>query len=298
MRSTNTQSFFQSNPPGEFNPRLITRAVVLEFLSSPIEFLDEGKLGKLFEEKKGILIGAPEGIENSLKFQIKIGQKWQAVEELHSIPTPKPKVEDLRVIVWEGGMSTSSWGSGASHKSTDWNDYEFSRLIESKKKSKRKFDVHLLIAPTKNHKRIEWMVEKVVEIGINRISFLICKNSIRKTINLDRLNKIALSAMKQTQNTFLPVIDQCIPFSEAFKLINSKEKYIAHLQSKDNVLLNNCLTQEKSKCILIGPEGDFDEDEVEYSLDQGFIGISLGSSRLRTETSGIVSTTILNINNG
>lgn len=215
----------------------------------------------------------------------------EAQEMIHCVKVLRKKIDDSIYVIDGKGCLFHA-------KIIEIHSNYCKLLIESKKKSKRKFDVHLLIAPTKNHKRIEWMVEKVVEIGINRISFLICKNSIRKTINLDRLNKIALSAMKQTQNTFLPVIDQCIPFSEAFKLINSKEKYIAHLQSKDNVLLNNCLTQEKSKCILIGPEGDFDEDEVEYSLAQGFIGVSLGSSRLRTETSGIVSTTILNINNG
>ena len=159
----------------------------------------------------------------------------------------------------------------------------------------KKIKVHLVICPTKNHKRIEWMIEKIVEIGVERISFIICKNSIRNNINLNRLNKIALSAMKQTQNAFLPRIDDCISFQEVFSIISSKEKYIAHLNNKNNAYLHSILKNQKSRCILIGPEGDFSNDEVFYALKNKFIEVSLGNSRLRTETSGIVSTTILNL---
>ena len=93
--------------------------------------------------------------------------------------------------------------------------------ILSSESIQRKIKVHLLISPTKNHKRIDWMIEKIVEIGVERVTFLICQNSIRKNINLTRLNKIALSAMKQTQNTFLPLIDQCISFKESFLIADT-----------------------------------------------------------------------------
>ena len=109
----------------------------------------------------------------------------------------------------------------------------------------------------------------------------------------NRLNKIALSAMKQTQNTFLPIIDDCIAFNDIFKIITSSEKYIAHLNN-ENVHLNSILQNKKSRCILIGPEGDFIEDEVKISVAHGFKEVSLGSSRLRTETAGLVSSIILN----
>ena len=112
---------------------------------------------------------------------------------------------------------------------------------------------------------------------------------------MERLNKIALSAMKQTQNAFLPVIDDCIKFKDVFKLMSSKEKYIAHLNKKNNIHLNLSINNTNSRCIMIGPEGDFTDEEVEYSLKKGFKEVSLGISRLRTETSGIVSTTILNL---
>ena len=167
--------------------------------------------------------------------------------------------------------------------------------ILSSESIQRKIKVHLLISPTKNHKRIDWMIEKIVEIGVERVTFLICKNSIRKNINITRLNKIALSAMKQTQNAFLPQIDDCISFKDIFSIVSSKEKYIAHLNRKDILHLSSVLQHENSRCILIGPEGDFTEEEVIDAVNNGFKEVSLGSSRLRTETSGMVSTTILNL---
>tara|TARA_Y100001970_G_scaffold62962_1_gene80526 strand:- start:2587 stop:3273 length:687 start_codon:yes stop_codon:yes gene_type:complete len=168
------------------------------------------------------------------------------------------------------------------------------KILKSKK-IKNNNNVHLIISPTKNHKRIEWMIEKIVEIGVERVSFVICKNSIRDSINLDRLNKIALSAMKQTQNTVLTKIDDCAPFQQVIDLILSKEKYIAHLNKIDNPHLSSVLKNDKNRCILIGPEGDFANDEVCYALKNNFIEVSLGSSRLRTETAGMVSATILNL---
>ena len=167
--------------------------------------------------------------------------------------------------------------------------------ILSSESIQKKIKVHLLISPTKNHKRIDWMIEKIVEIGVERVTFLICKNSIRKNINITRLNKIALSAMKQTQNAFLPQIDDCISFKDIFSIVSSKEKYIAHLNRKDILHLSSVLKHQNSRCILIGPEGDFTEEEVIDAVNNGFKEVSLGSSRLRTETSGIVSATILNL---
>ena len=168
-------------------------------------------------------------------------------------------------------------------------------FILNTKKIDKKIKVHLIICPTKNQKRIEWMLEKIVEIGIERVSFIITKNTIRKNINMVRLRKIALSAMKQTQNAFLPKIDDCVQFKDIFNLVTSEEKYIAHLNKKNNIHLNSIIGKTSSRCILIGPEGDFTDGEVKYSLEKGFQEVSLGVSRLRTETSGIVSTTILNL---
>ena len=167
--------------------------------------------------------------------------------------------------------------------------------IIKKHTSKRKIKIHLCIAPTKNHKRLEWMMEKIVEIGVDRVTFMVCERSVRNTINLNRLNKVALSAMKQTQNSFLPIIDDCIFFSDIFKIISSEDLFIAHLNNKNNKLLKSTLKSTNSRCIMIGPEGDFTDTEVSNAVENNFIEVSLGPTRLRTETSGIVSTTILNL---
>ena len=166
--------------------------------------------------------------------------------------------------------------------------------IISVKKFSQNSKIHVMIAPTKNHKRIDWMVEKLVEIGVYRISFLNCQNSIRKDINLNRLEKIALSAMKQTKNYFLPKIDNSIDFYDSFKLVDSKEKYIAHLCSHNLKHLAENINKSSKKCILIGPEGDFTIDEIHYATKMKFKEVNLGNNRLRTETAAIVAATILN----
>ena len=209
-------------------------------------------------------------------------------EMTHCINALRKKINDFIYI-------TDGRGTLFYSKIIEINSNNCKVLIIDKKKTETKANIHLLISPTKNHKRIEWMVEKVAEIGVHRITFIICKNSIRNRINLKRLNKIALSAMKQTQSNFLLQIDDCLLFEDAFKIINAKGKYIGHLCHKNTPLLSKIIKKESSRCILIGPEGDFDKDEVQYALKQNFIEVSLGSSRLRTETSGIVSATLLNI---
>lgn len=211
-------------------------------------------------------------------------------EMIHCIKSLRKKIDDLVYVVDGNG--------GCYHcKIVEINSEFCKLLIINKKIIQKRIKTHLFISPTKNHKRIEWMLEKLVEIGIYRVTFLICENSIRKTVNLDRLNKIALSAMKQTQNYFLPIIDSCLLFNDAFKLVQSKEKYIAHLCYDNINLLTKSIKKNTTRCIFIGPEGDFTNKEVSYALKKDFTEVSLGSSRLRTETSGIVSTIMLNLEN-
>ena len=209
-------------------------------------------------------------------------------ESYHCIKVLRYKIGDQINVV-------DGFGSKYLSKIMDIQSDSCELKIIQKYTSKRKIKIHLCISPTKNHKRLEWMVEKIVEIGVDRISFIKCERSIRDSVNLDRLNKIALSAMKQTQNTFLPIIDQCINFSNIFEHISSEDRFIAHLNNKENKHLNSSLNSERSRCILIGPEGDFTDNEVSLSCEQNFIEVSLGNARLRTETSGVVSTTILNL---
>jgi 16S rRNA (uracil1498-N3)-methyltransferase len=152
---------------------------------------------------------------------------------------------------------------------------------------KRNYYLHLAIAPTKQIDRIEWMIEKVVEIGIDEISFISCKNSERTVIKIDRIIKIVESAVKQSLQAYLPKINDLTSFKE---IINSKEadqKLIAHCYNEEKNDLKQMEFKNKSTLVLIGPEGDFSIDEVDIALKNNFKAVSFGSNRLRTETAGL-----------
>lgn len=152
---------------------------------------------------------------------------------------------------------------------------------------KRNYYFHLAIAPTKQIDRIEWMIEKAVEIGIDEISFISCKNSERTVIKIDRIIKIVESAVKQSLQAYLPKINDLTSFKE---IINSKEvdqKLIAHCYNEEKNDLKQMEFKNKSTLVLIGPEGDFSIDEVDIALKNNFKAVSFGSNRLRTETAGL-----------
>lgn len=166
-------------------------------------------------------------------------------------------------------------------------------ITEKKAESKRTGYRHIAIAPTKNLDRIEWFVEKAVEIGVDRISFILTKNSERKVLKTERLVKKAISAMKQSIKASLPVIDEMVSLKEFLRATESQSKFIAYVDF-DNPTELKSLVGENS-LVLIGPEGDFTSDEVELAVDKGFQKVSLGHSRLRTETAGIAAVHILNL---
>lgn len=158
------------------------------------------------------------------------------------------------------------------------------------------FHIHIAIAPTKNTDRTEWFVEKATEIGIDQISFMRCQNSERKMINCERIEKIAISAMKQSQQVWLPRISEIIPFKEILK-ISADQKFIAFVDSSNPKHLQSVTSPLKKYLILIGPEGDFSNEELELATQNGFEKVSLGPNRLRTETAGLVAVQILNFIN-
>lgn len=166
-------------------------------------------------------------------------------------------------------------------------------ILEKREVKKRNFQIHIAIAPTKNADRNEWFVEKAVEIGIDEISFIICKNSERKTINMERIEKIAISAMKQSQQAWLPKLNPIIPFKEITSGKND-QKFIAYVDATNPVHLQSVAQRDKKYLVLIGPEGDFSKEELDLALQNGFQKVSLGHNRLRTETAGIVTCQILN----
>ncbi|MCW5912632.1 MAG: 16S rRNA (uracil(1498)-N(3))-methyltransferase [Cyclobacteriaceae bacterium] len=160
----------------------------------------------------------------------------------------------------------------------------------------RKFRIKLAIAPTKNIDRMEWLVEKAVEIGIEEIHFMVCKNSERKNINRDRLVKIAVSAMKQSGQYYLPAIQDIKSFDEAVA-VPADEKFICYVDNDNPNHLKSLAHPNRSYLVLIGPEGDFSADELKLALAKGFVKTSLGPTRLRTETAALVACQILNFVN-
>jgi 16S rRNA (uracil1498-N3)-methyltransferase len=148
--------------------------------------------------------------------------------------------------------------------------------------------IHLVIAPTKNLDRIEWMIEKCVEIGLEEISFVQCKYSERKELKTERLRKIMVAAMKQSQQYFLPKLNEMVTLSRFLERPNDEQKYVAYL-GQERHELKDSIKKQQNHCILIGPEGDFSHEEVAQAIKAGFLPVSLGESRLRTETAGLVA---------
>ncbi len=154
---------------------------------------------------------------------------------------------------------------------------------------KRDFYLHIAIAPTKNIERLEWFVEKCTEIGIDEITPVLCRFSERKILKEERLEKIMVSAMKQSKKAYLPKLNPLQSFEKLVKQNFSDKKYIAHCYEGEKNLLQNLYKKGGSALILIGPEGDFSLEEVESAIQNGFQPVSLGKSRLRTETAGVVA---------
>ena len=154
---------------------------------------------------------------------------------------------------------------------------------------------HVAIAPTKNIDRIEWFLEKATEIGISEISFLLCEHSERKVIKFERAQKVVVSAVKQSLKMYVPKLNDLSSFSEFInKDFGDIPRYIAHCDSSfERIPLKNVVGKES--LILIGPEGDFSPEEVKLALQKGFVSISLGDSRLRTETAGLYAVSMVSI---
>ena len=152
-------------------------------------------------------------------------------------------------------------------------------------------NIHIAIAPTKSNDRFEYFLEKVTELGVNEITPLLCSNSERKNIKLDRFEKIVLSAVKQSGNLYLPKVN---PLTKVKDFINNKNPdynyFIAHCEDDlEKTELKDLLKNSKNVCILIGPEGDFTTEEINLAKQNGVTAVSLGQTRLRTETAGVIA---------
>ena len=160
------------------------------------------------------------------------------------------------------------------------------------------YSVTVAVAPTKNMDRMEWLVEKLTEIGVNRIVPLLCRHSERKEIKTERLERIAVSAMKQSLKASLPVIEDMKPVQSVISASPTGQKFIAYCdRTIPRRLLSKEITPGSDITVLIGPEGDFAQPEIHSALDAGFIPVSLGDNRLRTETAALVACDTIHIIN-
>ncbi|MCM1348123.1 MAG: 16S rRNA (uracil(1498)-N(3))-methyltransferase [Firmicutes bacterium] len=148
--------------------------------------------------------------------------------------------------------------------------------------------ITIAVAPTKHIDRMEWMVEKLTEIGVNRIVPLLSKRSERKEIKVERLKKIAVSAMKQSLKAELPLIAEMTPVKQFLQQCNAAQRFIAHCDAEsERHLLSQTYKPFSDVAIMIGPEGDFSPEEVAASFQSGWVPVTLGDNRLRTETAAI-----------
>lgn len=162
---------------------------------------------------------------------------------------------------------------------------------------RRPFSLHLAVAPTKNVARIEWLVEKAVEMGVEVITPVLCQHSERGVLKEDRLDKIVISAMKQSLKAYKPIIQPLTPVRELIQQPFSGQRFIAYCDGNTRIPLRECYTPGENALILIGPEGDFSPEEVDFALQQGFRPVTLGNCRLRTETAAMAALAFFNLIN-
>ena len=171
------------------------------------------------------------------------------------------------------------------------------QVVSSEQKEKEhNYHLHIAIAPTKNMDRYEWFLEKATEIGIDEITPIICEHSERKALKTERCTRILLSAMKQSLKFHLPKLNEASTLKDFLKQDFEGNKYIAHCEEGNKTELREEKKAEKT-IILIGPEGDFSPNELEIALQNNYKAVSLGTSRLRTETAGLVAVHTINIKN-
>lgn len=163
--------------------------------------------------------------------------------------------------------------------------------------SRNRSNIHLAVAPTKNISRYEWFLEKATEIGVDEITPLICRHSERQHLRIDRLNKVITAAVKQSLNSWHPLLHEPSSFADFIKQSNESQKFIAYVNEQPRPHLKDACEQGTPAIVLIGPEGDFSPDEIELAFKSGYKAVSLGKSRLRTETAAVVACHTLNLSN-
>lgn len=172
------------------------------------------------------------------------------------------------------------------------------RLLETKPQEQAwRGYLHIAMAPTKNMDRTEWFAEKATEIGLNELSFLNCRFSERRVLKMERIERIVVSAMKQSLKATMPLLDEMTDFGRFIRQDFEGQKFIAHCYEGEKPLLRDVVRPGERALVMIGPEGDFSPEEVEEAVGRGFQPVSLGRSRLRTETAALVACHTLHLLN-
>jgi 16S rRNA (uracil1498-N3)-methyltransferase len=166
------------------------------------------------------------------------------------------------------------------------------RVLEDK--SVRPYRLHLAVAPTKNIDRFEWFLEKATEIGIDEITPVICEHSERRNLNTERCNRILIAAMKQSLKATLPQMNEPVKLKDFIASCTAPQRFVGYCdENTERRFLGDVYQNRIEAAVLIGPEGDFSEEEVRLALNSGFKAITLGNSRLRTETAAVVATSMI-----
>lgn len=220
---------------------------------------------------------------NSELSQDKDQIQFSKEESKHIVRVLRKSVGDILFITnGKGNLFTSEIISADQKKC-------IANIISSETKPKRDYSLHMVVAPTKINDRYEWFLEKATEIGVDSITPIYCENSERRVIKTERYEKILLSAMKQSLSCYLPKLNKAISYND---FISSKHEgilCIAHCEDSNKMSLKKEIKPNQNITILIGPEGDFSVREIELAIEANFLPVTLGTTRLRTETAAIVA---------
>ena len=214
-------------------------------------------------------------------------------EEAHHalVVLRKNKGENLKVADGKGNVFDCQLNS------LDTNNCNLQILKKTENYNPVNHHIHIGLSPPKSHDRVEWFVEKATEIGVQEITFIQTQHSERTMIKPKRIQKRIISSMKQSLRAMLPVINDILPFSDFIESSKDNNRFVGYLGEENSPLLSKIAQPNEKYCVLIGPEGDYSKREIEEAKEFGFIPVSLGMSRLRTETAGVVACHILNIIN-
>ncbi len=210
----------------------------------------------------------------------------------------KHAVRVLRLVVGSEVMLVDGKGTRAFAKVLEDHPKRCTLEISEKKKetTERNYKLHIAIAPTKNLDRMEWFIEKATEIGIDSIVLISCDHSERFNVKIDRMEKVTISAIKQSQQSWLPEVKGVLSFKDFISSVpEGSQRFIAHCAEGKKSPLKNNIKPEGDIFILIGPEGDFSGDEIKLAIENNFLPVTLGERRLRTETAALVAVMTVNL---